>query len=117
MSKSDQLETMLLRNIPAKRWFLISQRLDQPVEQIMQSTLAMMVVAANERHREETGKDAFAKFLDMGFIDLVEASGLNEIDADDDADGGEDGDPKSGTAGAELLAGEGEVLPPDPSQP
>lgn len=110
LSKSDQLENMLLRDIPAHRWFLISQRMDQRVEDIMQSTLAMLVVAANERHRAETGKDDFARFLNMGFLDLVDASGVNEIDdpADEDGDesGGDDDDPKS-----DVLEGPGEVLP------
>lgn len=100
----NQLESMLLRDIPARRWFLISQRLDQDVEFIMQSFLSLLVVAANERHRAETGKDDFAKFLDMGFVDLVEASGVNEIEIEQDA--GDDDDPKSG-----VLADEGEVLP------
>ena len=108
MAKIDQLENMLLREIPARRWFLIAQRLDQTAEDIMQSALAMMVVAANERHRAETGKDDFARFLDMAFLDLVDASGLNEL-----VDESGDADPKSGDASGDLLAGEGPVLSGD----
>lgn len=100
---TEKLEDRLLRDIPARRWFLISQRLDMPAEEIMQSTLALLVVAANERHRDETGKDDFAKFLDMGFIDLADASGVNELDDDESA--GDADDPKS-----DVLEGPGEVL-------
>lgn len=105
------LETVLLRTIPAKRWFLISKRLDMQVDEIMETTLAIMIVAANERHREQTGKDDFARFLNMGFLDLAEACGLNDDDGESSDESEDDADPKSGDGGRELVEEAGPVLP------
>lgn len=116
MAKSDQLENMLLRTIPAQRWFVISRQMDMPADEIMQSMLAMLVVAANERQRQAAAAagqrvtDDLGRFLAMPFLDLVEASGVNEID--DDGEAAESG-PKSGEPGGDVLEDPGAVVPGD----
>lgn len=117
----------LIYAIPAKRWFLIGQALDMRTEDIMQDFIAQMVVAANEWHRKDQAaeggrvRDDFARFLELGLVDLMRAARLIDEDedpyeADDEdaaADGGDDDDPKRGDAGGGVLAGAGPVLPAD----
>lgn len=96
----------VLLGIPAKRWFLIRKRMQLSSSEIADDLVMKMVVAANELHRQETGRDAFEWFSDATFGELsvylglmapdqlVEASDDDESDGESDGEVG-DGEPKS----------------------
>lgn len=123
-STAQDLANMLLRDLPAKRWFEISRALAMPAEDAMQDMLAILVIAANERNRQLQAEQAaaghkvrvfddFGRFLNMGFIELSEAAGLSdEAEAEDTDDESGDADPKSGSDDG-LVADEGHVLSAD----
>lgn len=115
-SSAQDLADMLLRELPAKRWFDISRALAMPAEDAMQDMLAILVIAANERNRKIQAAaggrvfDDFKRFLEMGFLDLSEAAGISGTPtAPEDGDAG----PKSDGGGGGLVEISGEVLSAD----
>lgn len=66
-------------DMPMKRWFLASKRLDMTQEEILNNSMAVLVVAANEKAGAEDGNfDQFNKFLDFGLRDLNSFLGLSD---------------------------------------
>lgn len=76
----------LVNRIPARRWFAIRRALDMTFEDIIQDPVAMMCVAANEKHRERHGRDDWDTVLNMGLTELTAATGVTGVTSADDLD-------------------------------
>lgn len=93
----------MIKNIPARRWFLIRKRLDMTEDEIFDSMAAIAVVAANEAYRGEQAeqgtpapRDDYERFLSMGLFELMEYTGITTTD--DNPDDAAAGDTKSDDA-------------------
>lgn len=83
-----------LNGIPARRWHIIALRTEFSEDQILDSPALTLAICANEKHRAETGRDDYPRFLDMGMGDLTEYLGADALPVPaEDGDGQEDVDP------------------------
>lgn len=92
-----------LLSIPMGRWMRIVRRFDMSQDEILEDTTALLIVAANEKVREETGKDDWDRVEAMNlrqinaYLDL----GTDEAEAALELEDGVEGAPKSDDGGGE----------------
>lgn len=95
----------VLLGIPAKRWFLIRKRMQLSSSEIADDLVMKMVVAANELHRKETGRDDFEGFSNATFGELSVYLGLMDPDTlSESEDGGDDSKSDDVPGGADRNA-------------
>lgn len=86
-----------LLSIPMGRWMRIVRRFDMSQDEILEDTTALLIVGANEKVREETGKDDWDRVEAMNlrqinaYLDL----GTGDAEAALELEGGDEGAPKS----------------------
>lgn len=118
------IDDLMLR-ISSRRWLAIRRAMDATSTEILNDIVMQLTVAANEKHRGETGRDDWDRFLDMGFKDLSLFLDLISEDeaADPKSDAADRDEPRGDTdrpaavgaagGGDGLPAGEGPVVSGD----
>ena len=84
----------IVMTMPAIRWLAVQKRYDVGLQQLMDNELLLLLVAANETHFQETGRNDWGRFEAMGLAELTEFFGLA---AGDDATKSDDSDDTAGS--------------------
>jgi hypothetical protein len=84
--KANEALTQTVKAITNRRWLAVRAALDLSISEIQAEQEILLVVAANERHREVNGNDSWEKFLEMTESETMEFLGFDISDDVEAAD-------------------------------